>query len=308
MYIVNRYKGIVITDLVAPPFPIRISTFKEALEKKYTVITEPDPYISGLFRTLYAYAADNNHKVPFMTAFEYLINASRITQYISALAGVRSNATINRALETSLRVTWEERQRIIILNGTQAEFLKCNRTLFVDTLENLRERVCEFNPHLPSSAHSLYIGKEFIGEERRIWYSPDLQWDKGLLSTRMSSILHSGIYKKWRDLRDFKYTQYYQRVEGFKSPPAPLGLGSNISSLFLLFVALLSLCLTIFLVEVRKKMHIWIRFSLDMIRKVWQMSKRVNTCGVKRCAAWMMRSLSKHLRILGCNEVQEMQL
>jgi hypothetical protein len=262
------------------------------MEKKYTVVTEPDPFIAGLFRSLYIHANNKNLKVPFMTTFEYLVSASRITQYISALAGVASDATVYRALESSLNVTWEERQKIIILNGTQAEFLKCNRTLFMDTLENLRERTYEFNSNLPSSAHSLYIGKEFIGEERRIWYTPDLQWDKGLLSTRMSSILHSGIYKRWRDLRDFKYTEYYKKVAGFKSPPAPLGLSSNISSLFLLLIALLFLCLTIFLVEVRSKIRSWIRITLGMIRKAWRMSKRVKNCGVNRCADWMRRCIS----------------
>jgi hypothetical protein len=60
---------------------------------------------------------------------------------------------------------------LILLNGTQPEFLKCSKTLLVDMLENSRERKYEFILHLTSPAEFLYIGigKEFIhGKERRI--------------------------------------------------------------------------------------------------------------------------------------------
>ena len=65
---------------------------------------------------------------------------------------------------------WKERIYSILYNGTDAEFLKCNSSIIVDTAYNLKPLYLNWKSRVDQEHYSIYMATDEIGESQVGWY------------------------------------------------------------------------------------------------------------------------------------------
>jgi len=152
----------------------------------------------------------------------------------------RSSVQLYRSIQ-GMMVTWFERGMSIVLNGTEYEFLKCNKTILVDTSQELEaafvkiKKLVQTNPLGANLA--LHIGQDRILKKRWLIDIPASRWDNGLLARRMSGLLSSGIYNQFKQMKRVGVVRYHGRIrqEKISKQPIPLNLDTNILTLFVIY-------------------------------------------------------------------------
>jgi len=148
----NGYKEIVITDIIAP---LRgghnITTFDEAVKKNYTSKT-PNPVKRQLvlqFVNSVQGKESNRYLENFLQDPIWLQDGVReacSSQFENSIRGALNHTIASNLTKTSmtslskilslLMVSWMEWDKTLMINGTEYEFLKCNKTILVDNNED----------------------------------------------------------------------------------------------------------------------------------------------------------------------------
>ena len=277
----NGYKGIVITDLTSPIQESRLRSFKEAMEQNHSILTSPKEVNLMIIRQHFEEvkeeclnrSKDNctfeyRYKNNFMSWHDYLHQAlshltfgSEFLNYVSSYLEFSSPkdysnpyfkliaSIYNQALAYS-----EERAITVIEYGSDAEFLKCNKSIFVDNVDSLKLQYLRMKSRLDPSLYAIYMVEDEIGESLVGWHLGSIYWSKGLLPTRMNSIFSSGIYQRWNELKRLKLADSYEsadRRRDFSKSPRKLGLSSNVVSLFVIYLCMMLLIPVVFFCENR---------------------------------------------------------
>jgi len=155
----NAYKGIVITDITAPLKVNHISTIDEAIRENYTLVTpspENDIYLKYYVKTI---RERENLTVDYVSdaalyailyKFGWLFGGTKSKFERLVKAGLELEVlqddllTLLEAI-SAMMDTWKDRDTTIFVNGTGYEFLKCNKTLLVDTKEEIAIKYLQMN-------------------------------------------------------------------------------------------------------------------------------------------------------------------
>ena len=281
--ITNGYKGIVITDLTAPIQESRLRTFKEAVEQNFSVLGSIiDDFILG-YRQEVKLAQelclrlnstkDNcsfhhrfvgkyvSYRKFLEEALETLTFSSAFLDYVKSYLKYMPRNVSNSYTEMLKSIYFraktfsEDRTLSIIENGTDAEFLKCNKTIFVDNVDTLKVLHGKLQFRIDPSLHTLYMVEDEIGESCNVWHMDSIQWANDLLSIRMNSIFSSGIYGRWNDFKRLKSITSSENANkrlDISKAPQKLGLSSNIISVFVIYLFLVALIPVVFIWENQK--------------------------------------------------------
>jgi len=247
----NGYKGIVITDITAPLKGHQlISTFQEAVNGSYTFIS-PNP----TFRSDYQLDFEKNNWTFDSHTAEELINSGKLalipslhpnSKHWSALYNIlwrefAVNVNVNSLYYriANLMTPWIERDLSILFNGTDYEFLKCNKTLLVDNNHDLLTRFMKLNEIIYSKKLESYlrIGMGTEGILKQNWgiYVTHWKWDNGLLAMRMSHLIGSGIPNQFKEMERIGLVKSLGLQDVKSRVPSPLNLNTNILTLFVIF-------------------------------------------------------------------------
>ena len=272
----NGYKGVVITDLTAPAPETRLTTFKEAMEQNYSILlVVTDELITSINLTAAEFQkylfppgtlTITKDNVEYTFEDVYLKCALTImceTNFIQNIVEILKSPSINNSspkgqlYENVLIkfVPWKERVFNLVANGTAAEFLKCNKTILVDTAYNLMPLYLKWKSETNAQKYSIYMVNDEIGENRVGLHMESSQWDVGVMTGRMSSMFSSGIYSRWQDLRRLKYLTANENLEkrrDLSNHPKKLALSTNILTIFVIYFALFPITLVIFICENHK--------------------------------------------------------
>jgi len=252
----NGYKGIVITDITAPLGFEHVSTFDEAIQANYTLVTPNPPRRNQLLEYFHVYYTKNStinesqlsehfknysrdHGPPqlyFLSKFDLTVMAAGAAEDESYAA-----TQILQFLRSIKRLmnSWFERDFSILVNGTEYEFLKCNKTILVDTGPELTRTLVDLNDliHSKGSEYNLRLNMGTDGILKKSWgiYISEKKWDNGLLARRMSRLLSSGIYNQLKDFESNTWLKYLALKYGKSLEPSCLNLNTNILTLFAIY-------------------------------------------------------------------------
>jgi len=141
-----------------------------------------------------------------------------------------------------------ERRMSIYFNGTEQEFLKCNKTILVDYKSQIEATFEKLTAKIRSVKfdHDITLN---LANDRILEQSPGLEippekWDNGLIARRTSNLLSSGIYEHLRGIPRSSSKRYFVKKTLRSRKPRPLNLNSNIVTLF----AIYSVCIGIAIV------------------------------------------------------------
>jgi len=270
----NGYKGIVITDITAPLKESLISTFEEAVRENYTLVTPnnakrrylKDRAIAFLrLRSRNTTASDTDLATYWYKKWRWenftSLPRSQFGSSLTAavLPGNHTNGIGLVFLKSIMRMmdTWTEREVSSLINGTEYEFLKCNKTILVDTEQELAIRFAKLKTlvQLDTFGRSnntnvtLSTGKESLLTVAFTISVGGFKWDKGLLAQRMSMVLSSGIYDQLKNMERTVMQRYYGRLESRSNEPSALNLNSNILTLFAVYSSCILLAVVWFTIE-----------------------------------------------------------
>ena len=259
----NGYKGVVITDLTAPASEFRITTFKEAMEQNYTILSEvlPEPLLMLKQMDVANHLNDEGtENIVKEIYFSMAVSVIGDTFFRENIDDVLKKGIFNSSFSKvelyktiSTRTSPGKESVLNILeNGTRAEFLKCNKTIFVDSAYKLKPLYLKLRSELDPKRYSMCMANDEISEYRVGWHIQNMDWDKGLITGRMNKIFSSGIYKRWQDLRLIKYltsTENTEKQKDFSKHPMKLALSTNILTIFIIYLVLIMLDLFVFLCE-----------------------------------------------------------
>jgi len=168
------------------------------------------------------------------------------------LTGSNFNTILSKTLESSIgdigllksirsiMTTWYERDLSIALNGTEYEFMKCNKTILVDTTMELKRTFANLSRIVHSNKganYRLYMGNERILKQYSAIAFSGKKWDNGLLNGRFGRLLSSGIYHKFKEMESESIMRYYYLKDSKSYQPNPLNLNTNIVTLFVIYGA-----------------------------------------------------------------------
>jgi len=243
----NGYKGIVITDITAPLTGRQlISTFEEAVKRNYTLIT-PNPILRN---QVFDFQRMNQYNETYMTDIwrmtynsEYIFTDSVFyMSFTAALKHTTENFAVTHPLFKSIRklmISWVERDLSLLFNGTDSEFLKCNKTILVDRSQELKITFAKLSHVVESdkSRSNVRLNKGNDGILTQIWgiYVSRQKWDNGLLAKRMSHLIASGIPNEFKEMEIFGLVKLQGLKEVKTRQPSRLNLNTNILTLFAVY-------------------------------------------------------------------------
>jgi len=120
--------------------------------------------------------------------------------------------------------------------------MKCNKTILVDTDDELQETYTRLSADILKSkelrvALTLNIGKDRLFPQPWVVEVPVRRWDGGLLTRRMSSLMmSSSIYYQFHKMTKVALTSVFHRREANSQDPIPLNFHTNILSFFIIYL------------------------------------------------------------------------
>jgi len=253
----NGYKGIVITGVTAPLQETRISTFEEVVALNYTILPTIQPVVlnvarlAGPFTRKYILETNPDH----LFAFSYLSIA--LKNFEKLIISLNTSSPQTRLFESirSRILTWPTRIETIFYHGMETEFLKCNNSVLVDRVDELKMIELKLNLIVNSDGsrtnRSIYMGKSSILSQGTGVTVPNTVWDQNLFTRRVGAIIESGIYNKWQEMRDLEIENVHRRMEALTGEPIRLSLDSNILTLFVICSLFILFYVVIFIQEVQ---------------------------------------------------------
>jgi len=171
------------------------------------------------------------------------------TEFNTCLTDALKLANLTKSLDKvalynsikAMIISWRERVHSILVNGTEAEFMKCNKTILVDSNEALQETFIRLSADVLKSEElrtslTLNIGKDRLFPQQFVFEVPVRRWDGGLLTRRMSSLLSSGIYYQFHKMTQLSLESVFHRREANSQDPIPLNFHTNILSFFIIYL------------------------------------------------------------------------
>jgi len=258
----NGYKGIVITDITARLKVNPISNFQDASAANYTIVT-PNPRrrnwmliafryndTKGINKEEDTFARDSLY---FECVHEFgpklFLDKSNFDNILSGTLEFQNDSMSTERLQLyksiqEMMVTWAEQFWSILINGTDYEFLKCNKTILVDTAEVLEKKFIEMNELINSAQYSrnmtLHLANDNqFKEEWGLQMYPHQRFIMKLLLRKTSSFLSSGIYNQFAEMKKVSVKRFQgQTKERLANPdPSPLNLNTNILTVFAIYFA-----------------------------------------------------------------------
>jgi hypothetical protein len=258
LIITNSYKSIVTTDLTAPFISTRVDTFEEAVKRGYKILP-PILYGHMMYFKEYEFPTTKKTREHLLNTF---LNRSSLTQSLwSRLDLLRNNESEKprRKLRGMLNL-------IGVPDGFpnvtfEMEILKCNKSIYVNYYLPLNYFRMETLSN-GATVNPLYMGKDSFLKELYTWSIENMEWDRTeMVRTRVSAISHSGIFQYLEYVYKFsKMEAEARRVERKirlavedKDAVRPLTLESNLLSIFVIYLAFVSLCVVVATLEILKE-------------------------------------------------------
>jgi len=262
----NAYKGIVITDITAPLKENHNSTIEDAVKEKYTLVT-PNPFKQMFLNILVKGTRDKDDEgrlsnlteeakfqlldnLVLPTTSQLESNFGKIAHQIISLIELNEERVALYMAILAMMDTWKEREVTLFVNGTEYEFLKCNKTILVDTKEELNNKYVQLIQRAKLSSFgrdnkdvALNIGKDTIVTASVGIPVSDTKWDRGIIPNRMSRILSSGIYHQLKKMERSVVFRLNARLDANSCQPSSLNLNSNILTLFAIYCCFLGFSL-----------------------------------------------------------------
>jgi len=252
----NGYKGIVITDIIAPLSGRQhISTFEEALKGNYSMIT-PNLDLRNTFLDFQNLYQLNDTVMTYIWLREYKIEDIFIDSifYKSFTTALKQTDLGNLTKEVTLLqiirdlfISWDDRNLSILFNGTEYELMKCNKTILVDRSQELKTTFAQLSQEIESdtSRSDVRLSKGTEGILKQSWgiYVSKKKWDNGLLAGRMSHLIGSGIPNQFKEMERAGLVKYLGIQDVKSRLPSALNLNTNILTLFAVYAAGISLSL-----------------------------------------------------------------
>ncbi len=241
----NLYKSIVTTDLTAPFSKNRLETFEEAVEQEYKIMPSFNPYMTES----YNYTNTEEERV------SAILNTSFFTESLKK-EDECPNPSPRKQIKAQ-KILGQLRIPQGFPNVTfQMELSRCNKSIYVDNnyqLDQFRTEMLRYG----RLKNTLYKGKESFLKELYSFSISNTEWDRTeMISRRMNSLSHSGIFKHLDGIyriyemksRLNKFEQFYRKRKGIGSAH-PQALNTSIISLFLIYLACVSICISVLIAE-----------------------------------------------------------
>jgi len=265
----NGYKGIVATDLVAPLPYNHIFSFEAAFKANYTLL----PQVSRLSREMLANSMRmtignlNESNIRDYLRFRLLSSPWYHFGFTDFVYSLQAHVKLNRSISKSdthnqfdlyksiesMMVTWLDREVSISVNGSEYEFLKCNKTILVDSVQELEVLLSDLETQQRRSDEGaeliLNIGKEQILGEELFLKLFGARWDIGILARRMKSLMSSGIFNQFKEMERVSTVRARGRKYAKSNEPSEMNLNTNILSLFAIYCVCLLASLLCLIVE-----------------------------------------------------------
>jgi len=274
----NGYKGIVITNIIAPLTGRQhISTFQEAVDENYTIIT-PYPLLQNRFLKVLQLNNETEVRSHFHKHYDSEVMFINTAFGKSLRAALQHTTTGNLPLLRIIRnswVSWFERDLSILYNGTEPEFMKCNKSILVDNSQELKivfAKLSEFvqsNNKAGTTNVRLNFAKEGILTQSWGIYLTNQKCDNGLLAKRMGYLMSSGIPNQFRKMEEVGLVKWLGKKELKSRLPHPLNLNTNILTLFAVYALGISLSIIWLSIE-----YVVIPISYEQLRRCIHLSAK----------------------------------
>jgi len=143
---------------------------------------------------------------------------------------------------------WYDRAISFLVTGTEYEFMKCNKTILEDNSDDLNTTFTKLSQTVVESKNvRVSTGKD--GIVTRSWgiYVLNRKFDNGLLASRVSHLISSGIPRQYKEMERADLVKYVSLKEVKSRQPSRLNLNINILTLFSVYAVGISmsiLCLS----------------------------------------------------------------
>jgi len=255
------FKGVVVTDITAPLKEHQIATFQEASEKQYSIITSENYADSPVpLKEWHFYKIQENPQISLydFTLLKYPRFHLSNTFLDKSVAKTLQNQTgrLSRAQGelynsiSRMMVTWWERGKSILEHGIEYEFLKCNKTIWVDSSDELRGIYFRLSGQVQSNITvSLTRPKDGILSQPWFIENPGQLWDNGLLVRRLKALSSSGILNKMKEMELWNMLSYHVSRNARSKQPRPMNMDSNILTLFVIYLIGIAMTVMLFITE-----------------------------------------------------------
>jgi len=237
LLITNAYRGKLTTNLTAPLHPYQVKTIEEAVEKDFKVLTHYTanaPKFSEL---------DESRRNIIHTSIDY-----GLVQFLSSLnrAILENNRTAIQYNFTFQRILAHQ----LILKGSDVNnqfvdstFSLCQKIILIGEMTELKAFVVRSYKGKPSL--NIYFGRDRILPTNLDLEISPTHWDKSeILKRRFGSFTTSGIFD-----HQFLFLDKIKQTFHHKRKIRQIKLKSNIVSLFIILISLISASIIVFSAE-----------------------------------------------------------